>query len=82
MHGDAEFGHHLPQQGAAGLVQLLGHQPWRQFDDVGAQAERAEGVGGFQSQQTAADDDPGGRAAGPRVRRASARIASRSSRVR
>ena len=38
VHGDAQFADHPAQQRAAGLVELLGHQPGRHLDDVGRAA--------------------------------------------
>ena len=64
VHRDAQLGDHPAQQCAAGLVELLGHQPRRHLDDVGVQAERAQRVGGLQAQQTAADDHARRRVAG------------------
>ena len=83
VHGDAQLADHPAQQCAAGLVELLGHQPRRHLDDVGVQPERAQRVGGLQAEQAAADHHARRRLARvARARRASARIASRSSRVR
>ena len=56
-HRDAQFGDHPAQQRAAGLVDLLVHQSRRPLDDVGAQPEPAQRVGGFQAEQAAADHD-------------------------
>ena len=64
VHRDAQLGDHPGQQRTAGLVQLLGHQPWSHLDDVGLQPELAQRVGGLQAQQPAADHDADGRMAG------------------
>ena len=64
VHGDAQVADHPAEQRAAGLVELLGHQPRRHLDDVGVQAERAQRVGGLQAQQATADHHAGGRMAG------------------
>ena len=83
VHRDAEVADHPAQQGAAGLVHLLGHQPRRHLHDVGVQSERAQRVGGLQTEQATTDHHADRRVSVRRARvAASARIASRSSRVR
>ncbi len=55
MHVDAEVGDHPAEQGAARLVELLGHQPRSHLDDMGVQPERAQRISGFQPEQATAD---------------------------
>ena len=50
------------QDGPAGLIDLQGHQPRREFDDVHAQSQVAERVSSLQAQQAPANDHPGARA--------------------
>ena len=45
------------QFGRYRLIELLGHQSRRHLDDVRRQAEGAQRVGGFQTEQATADDD-------------------------
>ena len=59
MHGDAEVADHPAQQGAAGLVELLGHQARRHLDDVGRHTEGPQRIRRFQTEQAAADHDTG-----------------------
>jgi hypothetical protein len=59
VHRNPQLGDHLAKQGAAGLVDLLGHQSWHHLNDVRAQSELAQRVGGLKTQQTAADDNTG-----------------------
>jgi hypothetical protein len=47
------------QQGAALGIQLYRHQPGGEFHHMGFQAEQAQGVGGFQAEQAAADHHAG-----------------------
>ena len=41
---------------AAALVDLQRHQPWRELDDVGFEAEQLQRVGRFEAEQATADD--------------------------
>src|SRR5690242_10630977 len=43
------------QQPSAALVHLHGHEPRRELDDMGGEAEILERLGGFESQKSAAD---------------------------
>ena len=56
VHRDPEVGDHPGQQRAAGLVDLLGHQPRHHLDDVRLQPELAQRISGFEAQQATADD--------------------------
>ncbi len=60
MYGNPELGDHPGQQPAAGLVDLSGHQARHHLNDVCFQPKLAQSVGGFQSQQAAADHHTGG----------------------
>ena len=62
---------------AAALVDLHGHQPRREFDDVGLEAEVLQRLRGFEAEQAAADHDAARASSLP-----ASRIASRSSIVR
>ena len=73
----AERGDARAQHAAAGLVDLHGHQPRRELDDMGFEPQILQRLGRFQSEQAAADHRRRTRAATP-----AARIASRSSMVR
>jgi hypothetical protein len=64
VHGQAEGPDVAGQGGAAGLVDLHGHQPRGQLDHVGLQAELAQRVGGLEAEQPAADDHAGPRRGG------------------
>ena len=77
VDGEAELLDVPAQRRAAGVVDLHRHQPRRDLDDVGLEAELAQGVGRLEAEQPAADDG----ADASRVSAAS-RIASRSSMVR
>lgn len=59
MDGDPEVSDHASEQGAAGLVDLLGHQSGHHLDDVRLQPELAQRIGGFESQKAASDDHSG-----------------------
>jgi hypothetical protein len=59
VHRNLEFADHPGQQGAAGLVDLLGHQSRHHLDDVGLQPELPQCIGGFEPEQTAADHNAG-----------------------
>ena len=50
----AERFHFLTQQGAAGFVQLHGHQLRREFHHMGFQPQQPQRIGGFQPEQAAA----------------------------
>ena len=71
-----------PQHRAAGLVELHRHEMRRELHDRGPQAQQPQGVRRLQTEQTAADDGPGGppgrvRPAAPPGRRGSGRRSSR-----
>src|SRR5688572_27699516 len=56
MDPDSQLGDLLPQDAAAVLVNLHGHESRREFDDMRLQAEVLERFGGFEPEQTAAND--------------------------
>jgi hypothetical protein len=60
---DAQLSDHPAQQRAACLVELLRHQPRGHLDYVGVQSERTQRIGGFESEQAAANDHSGRRMA-------------------
>ena len=54
---DAERFDARAQQPAAAFVDLHGHEPWCELDDIGREAEILERLRGFETEQSAADDD-------------------------
>src|SRR5690606_7003799 len=58
VHGDAAGLDEAAQRGTGGQVQLGGHQPVAGLDDGGLGVHALQGAGGFEAQQSAADDDP------------------------
>ena len=52
------------QDRAAALVDLDGHEPVGELDDVGLEAQAAQGVGRLQAEQPAADDGAAAAAGG------------------
>ena len=63
--GDPQVAQHLPEERAAGLVELAGERPGRAVHDERADVDRAQAGGGLQPQQPAADDDGGAAALAP-----------------
>ena len=55
----------LAEDGCGPLVELDRHQPGCELDDGGAEAQRAQGVGGLQPEQAAADHHAGAAAGRP-----------------
>ena len=56
MHPDAQFLDLAHQQARPSFVDLPGHEPGREFDHVGFQAEVVRRLGRLEAQQPAADD--------------------------
>ena len=61
---DAELLDVLLEDPAAGLVELAGHEPGRELDDLRLEAQERQRVRGFEAEQAAADDDAVAPAAG------------------
>ena len=52
---DAEGLDATTEHGAAAIVDLHGHEPWRELHDVRLESERAQRVGRFEPEETSAD---------------------------